>query len=206
MMVPTCRSPSPTWQTNLEAVVAFRSRARFGDDSGVLMDDLPPRRYTELWASGSLTITQKQRKLANKMSRCRTNRLSPGGGINLALTRSWSGPVSNGSITAGMLLTFYWTSDKWHEVKAPPPTTRNNHIYLFWGGGATRLFDCHFFNPRYRLWRITIHVSRFVAFVVYVTVCSRVTLSWLIWAPFQSNKRLVANHLFTAGCICDHLN
>lgn len=57
-----------------------------------------------------------------------------GGGINLALTRSWSGPVSNGSITAGMLLTFYWTSDKWHEVKAPPPTTRNNHIYLFWGG------------------------------------------------------------------------
>lgn len=32
------------------------------------MDDLPPKRYTELWASGSLTIKQKQRKLANDVT------------------------------------------------------------------------------------------------------------------------------------------
>lgn len=32
------------------------------------MDDLPPKRSTEFWASGSLTIKQKQRKLANDVT------------------------------------------------------------------------------------------------------------------------------------------
>lgn len=32
------------------------------------MDDLPPKRSTELWASGSLTIKQKQCKLANDVT------------------------------------------------------------------------------------------------------------------------------------------
>lgn len=91
----------------------------------------------------------------------------------------------------------------WSQGSAPDHQKQSHLSFL---GGAPRLFDCHFFNPRCTLWSITIHVLRFVAFVVYVTVCSRVTLSWLIWAPFQSNKRLVANHLFTAGCTCDHFN